>query len=907
MFFVKYLDILNSLQFVFVATVPAFVLKLCFFIILLKRSADFIRIEKYFYLLLAIVLGSMFSDFAWLTKIISKLFLPAFDFRIVFLIIRLAWVLFIIQYQALALFIENLVEQKYALPLRQRFFCLISGIFCVIFLMIAIFDYDCVDFKDRFYLEPFFQDLSVVYVLFPLILPSVFLVLQRIKGEGIPSLLKKQIAILMKGFIIPLLVADFIQMCPFKLRPLEAFAHNYIAVGFTTIALTLAIYFCARKIFCLRFLNIKNYVQQPMNINFINDFKGALEQLGSVANFRELNHVVQQFFKETFFIMAGKTRLYLRQQDKHGSTNKLSQEEQESVIALVEAFLATHAKVIEPILKEEKIFIYDEIEFTHFYDMCETSTIILQFLRAIDADIFLPIYEQGKLIGYVIVERYSRPGNFYNSVESDEFIVFGSYLGNIINLLQNKRLDLLIEQEQYLRNELYQKHQEVNQYKESIRSFVRKSKVSQVGILFYKNRHFVYGNQAAKELISLNVNTQQGHPMVQALWRIAQHVESFKSPQSAIVKDAASESNLVISAVPHLVQNNVIVTVSLPDISDTLRYYIDSLRDSSEWDYLLYLQTTQSGKLVNKLIPGAGPSFLNFKIELLKLALGNKAILLTMADQDLRSVAEIIHHISLREILHTITLQGPSHDFDTAIALFGMNPIFGIEARERQALLEKLHSVGTLFIKNIHFLDLETQESLALFIRYGYYTIFKSDQKMVSDVRIICSSNQNLSLLAQEGKFSKALLNELKATSLSMPSLIALPEDELQQLTDGFIEQALSSDVLQHMLTLTEKEKNSLVINRPVSLQDLKMRVQQLLVKKSQKNLVYQEIPFNTDYDTSDPDLIAAARLGKQALKDSKTMIFLWNKFNKNQNKISAFLGVNRSSVNRRCKEYNLL
>jgi len=32
----------------------------------------------------------------------------------------------------------------------------------------------------------------------------------------------------------------------------------------------------------------------------------------------------------------------------------------------------------------------------------------------------------------------------------------------------------------------------------------------------------------------------------------------------------------------------------------------------------------------------------------------------------------------------------------------------------------------------------------------------------------------------------------------------------------------------------------------------------------------------------------------------------LWNKFN-NQNKIAAFLGVNRSSVNRRCREYNLL
>src|SRR5438876_1234457 len=100
MFFVKYLDILNSLQFVFVATAPAFLLKLCFFAILLKRSVDFAKMERYFYLLLAILMGSMFSDFAWLVKLVRNLFIPGLDSRVALFIVRLAWVLFIIQYQA---------------------------------------------------------------------------------------------------------------------------------------------------------------------------------------------------------------------------------------------------------------------------------------------------------------------------------------------------------------------------------------------------------------------------------------------------------------------------------------------------------------------------------------------------------------------------------------------------------------------------------------------------------------------------------------------------------------------------------------------------------------------------------------------------------------------------------------
>ena len=78
-----------------------------------------------------------------------------------------------------------------------------------------------------------------------------------------------------------------------------------------------------------------------------------------------------------------------------------------------------------------------------------------------------------------------------------------------------------------------------------------------------------------------------------------------------------------------------------------------------------------------------------------------------------------------------------------------------------------------------------------------------------------------------------------------------------------------------------------------------------LLVQKSQKNQIYHETQFDPAYDITDPELIEAARLGKYALKDAKILTMLWHKF-KNQNKIASFLGVNRSSVNRRCRKYNL-
>jgi DNA-binding NtrC family response regulator len=221
-------------------------------------------------------------------------------------------------------------------------------------------------------------------------------------------------------------------------------------------------------------------------------------------------------------------------------------------------------------------------------------------------------------------------------------------------------------------------------------------------------------------------------------------------------------------------------------------------------------------------------------------------------------------------------------------------------------LLEKLNSSGTLFIKNVHFLDIDAQQLLAEFLRYGMFRMFKSDQKIPSDVRIICSSAQNLQHLVQEGSFCPALHERLKQMHVSLPPLITLAEPELYSLADGFAEQAIKTHDFKMFLELTDKDKNRIALKRPASLYELKVKVQQALVQKSKRNQVYDDLDFDPAYEVSDPELIKAARLGKYALKDQTIMGILWHKF-KNQNKIATFLGVNRSSVNRRCKEYNLL
>jgi len=644
----------------------------------------------------------------------------------------------------------------------------------------------------------------------------------------------------------------------------------------------------------------------------MNDFKNVLEQFSHVTNERELTHITQNFFKDAFNIPMRSTHLYIRNLGSYEQSELLSHLDNDE--SMVENFISTYNsqnKNVEAFIKKQKIVITDELSFSNFYEKDTTREIILQFLYNINADIFIPVYDKETLIAYIIVERHARykdtinKNEFYSNIDRDQMVVFATYLGNIIHLLQNRNLNTLIAQEKDLQEELYDKHQKINQYKESIRSFLRTSKERKIGIVFYKNRRFVFGNQTAQELIAVKINTHDGHPITKAFKRVSQQALEYKSQQTCFVQNEKG-NKLVLLAVPNIEQNNVIITVYYPEISDILKKRVDLLSDPTKWDYLLYLETTKSGKLIDQLIPGNGESLLNFKIDLLKIALSKKAILIDMPNEDVLPTVELLHHISLRENLHVLKLKNPAENVEIAVKLFGLNPLFGMEHTKEKPLLEKLNQNGTLFIQNIHHLCMETQKHLTEFLKYGLYRPLKSDKKTTSNVRIICSTDKNLQTMVSEGLFSKELFNELNKTQLIMPSLISLPEDELTNLATGFSEQAIKAKEFKNLLELTESDKRKLAHARPTSLQELKNRVQQILSKKSRKNEMYEETQFDPAYRLTDPELIEAVQLGKKALKNQKIMALLWNRF-KNQNKIATLLGVNRSSVNRRCKEHGII
>jgi len=904
--------VLGDYRFLLAATSLSIFLKAFILVILIKRGVLSNKARKPFVFLLIFIIGTIVSDFTWIFKLCQLLFFPNMDYRFLLFSIRISWGFSVIQYQFLALFIENLTNKKNNIKTHQKIFLFFSSAIGLFFVVLAFYKFNCFATSGRPGIEFNVLTLASIYNIFPLMISTIFIASWKLRSSKIPRILRRQIKILIQFIIFPLLVAELIQAYPGFVS--TTVSNAYAAVGFSTLLVTYAIFHCMRKIMGLRFLNLDNHVQAAKKFSFIDDFKSILDQFTQVTSTRELGHITQNFFNDAFNIPTRRTRLYIRNLENKNKSSDLEKQyatfdsEQTTIESFINSYDANTD--IGKYLRKKSIIINDELEFSNFYDENETRLTILQFMNNIAADIFIPIFENGTMAGYIIVEKYARVNHenknapFYSNVERDQMLVFINYLGNIIKLLQTRSLNSIIKLEKELREEIYRKHQEVNQYKESIRSFLRNQQ-KKIGVIFYKNRRFNFGNQTAQELIPIKLNTHDGHPITKRLKKVATQVVEYKSPQTCFIHDSKGEK-LVVSALLNTEKNNVIMIVYYPEISDILKRKIGFLKDPTKWDYLLYLETTQSGKLIKELIPGNGETLLNFKINLLKLALNKKAILLDMPDQDLVPTVEILHHISLKETLHILDLQKPSTSFDTAVKLFGINPIFGIKTTNEKPLLEKLDNIGTLFIKNIHFLEIETQKHLAEFIKYGFFKIFKGQQKTFSNVRIICSTSVNLKTAVQDGKFSQALYDELNKTSLCMPSLMTLPEEELENLTSGFTQQAIKTDEFQHLLELTNSEKQRLAKARPASFAELKNRVQTILVKKSKQSAIYEEAQFDPAYDVSDPQLVEAVRLGKHALRDKKIMTMLWNKFS-NQNKIANLLGVNRSSVNRRCKEYNLL
>jgi len=852
-----------------------------------------------FFYLLFIIVALCAEYMSWIVVLLPYLKIYNVSFFYINLWLHCAWILSVFSQLALILFLESLLEPRFKFKWYHK---LLFSINCGLTLF----------YVDRFFnriynstapYSYFITTISrsiMVYDAFCVVPFFILIIYKLYHNPTIPALLKKQVSTLLTYIIIPHSVLEIIELIPyFGPDGLNAQAEGIVGLSEALLMISGVIY-CAFYLTRLRLFNFSDKVQDPSNPPVSTELKDFIEEIGSAKNQVELVYLTHKFFEKVFKISSEFVCLNFRTQEEACMTGtdmfcKFN-------IKIIESFLDKNEVSID-ILKHYRILVVHDIAFDAYYAANDYQITLTKFLDEIDCDIFLPLFFKNSIVAYITVRKTNRQ-KFYSQEDQNKMLIFSSYLASSLNIMKNENMFVLLKENKMLRDELYFKHQEMNQYKESLKTQVKQKMDQSVGIIFYQNNRFSFGNEVAQKLLPLNLNQQKNHPAVLVLQRLADQIELFKTPQSSILYDS-NKQQLLVSCLSHVSQSaGLIYLVYQPDIAQIIKTQIDQLYDPSRIDYILYLQTTKAGQIINQMIPSNSESLLNFKINLLEATLQRKALLLQSHSDDLECIVEIIHSLSLRKTLHILDLKPTELNYDLSAKIFGLNPI--LLKNQEEPLLKKLDKVGTLCIKNVDLLDLATQDKLADFIQYGQFTFMKSEQKIVADVRIIFSTSQSIDVLKAQNKISEKLHENLVQTKLIMPSLLSLNQDELHELIEGLAIQEVHEQDYAHLLQLTKNDKDQIVDYRPVSLHEVKYKIRSLIAKKSDDHEIVYDTHIDPSLNITNPKLLHAARLGKNALKDSELMSLLWDQFHC-QNKIALFLGVNRSSVNRRCKEYNLL
>lgn len=143
-----------------------------------------------------------------------------------------------------------------------------------------------------------------------------------------------------------------------------------------------------------------------------------------------------------------------------------------------------------------------------------------------------------------------------------------------------------------------------------------------------------------------------------------------------------------------------------------------------------------------------------------------------------KSIAKRIHELSNRKNASSIVVHCGALGSQTAeIELFGET--------DKPGLVEAANG-GTLILDDVASLNLDIQKKLLKVLVSG--EIFRVGSKIAQsvNVRIISTSKNSLSKLAEEGKFLEALLYRLNTVSLNMPSLRERQED-IKILAEHFL------------------------------------------------------------------------------------------------------------------------
>lgn len=140
------------------------------------------------WIILSVVLfGSIFSDIAWVIVYLRSTFIDSIRFSTITLFSRLAWTMYIVQYQALTLFIESLENKKIKIKSHNLAF----GTFGLLIIFYFLYHLILGSPPDAPYEKLIIN--ATNFHIFIIFIPTIVVFIQMLKAKTTPRILTEQI------------------------------------------------------------------------------------------------------------------------------------------------------------------------------------------------------------------------------------------------------------------------------------------------------------------------------------------------------------------------------------------------------------------------------------------------------------------------------------------------------------------------------------------------------------------------------------------------------------------------------------------------------------------------------------------------------------------------------------------
>jgi hypothetical protein len=359
-----------------------------------------------------LIMSSMLilEHFSWMIHLIDILGIVSLPNQVIRLIIRSAWIGFIIRYQALNLFISNILNSKPYINGYQKGLLSLSSSVILYMIYLAYIQYNAEDIQYLLFQNPLMLILPFATIVS--LIPSFIHLFLQFKKPTVPKILKDQTKLLVATFIAP----DFILYAIYV--GMFSFVDNIPYETVSTLLLIYGMYYGIKKIFRFTFLDItipRFTVSYIKNESVLNE---SVTRLKQAKTFTELKFITQNFFKEAFGIPFEDTILYIR----HLPNQDLDSNTPYAIInAVIEKVLAQEKSFALQVFQRNQIIVHDEIEFDAFYNIRPHANFLYKILNDLNAELFIPIFkEDNSFVAYICISE--QQGDFLFTKKDKNYI-----------------------------------------------------------------------------------------------------------------------------------------------------------------------------------------------------------------------------------------------------------------------------------------------------------------------------------------------------------------------------------------------------------------------------------------------------------------------------------------------------